>query len=103
MLEQLPASELFALDEQVKAVTKLPGWERICAYIGAGRENVLRSLTIGPTRDHAEQSRVIGYIAGLEEAPNVVQAIAEAASRKRAQLESAAVADQTARQEERTP
>jgi len=96
--KELPADELFALEEQVADLVKLPGWARIVELIGEGHAAVLKSLTQGPTKPHADQSRQLGYLAGLEEAPNVVQAIADAASRKREKLQKAAVADQTARQ-----
>lgn len=95
----MPDRELFALEEQVAGLTRQPGWERVVAFIAAGHDAVLKSLTQGSVDSHPRVSRAIGYLAGLEEAPNVVQAIAEAASQRRESLEKAAVADQTARQE----
>ena len=99
VLDQLSDRELFDLADAVDAVKTLPGWEQIVSYIGAGHKAVLRSLTQGATREHADYARQVGYLAGLEEAPNVVEAIASAASRRREKLEKAAVADQQARQE----
>lgn len=102
-LERLSDRDLFALEEQVKAVVDLPGWERIVAWISAGHVAVLRSLTQGSTKSHADYARQVGYIAGLEEAPNVVEAIAKSALQRRTRLESAAVADQLQRQGGTTP
>ena len=99
VLRGLSDRELFDLRDQVADLTALPGWERIVAYIAAGHGAVLRSLTQGSTKSHADQSRALGYLAGLEEAPNVVQAIAQAASQRESKLQQAAVADQQARQE----
>lgn len=98
--KELSAEELFALEEQVADLVKLPGWTRVTELIGEGHAAVLKSLTQGGTKPYADQSRAIGYLAGLEEAPNVVQAVADAASRRREKLQKVAVADQTARQEE---
>lgn len=100
-LDQLPADELFALEEQVADLTKMPGWERVVALIGEGRDAVVSGLTRTATKSHEDYARAIGYLSGLEEAPNVVQAIADAASKKRERLEKSAVADQQIRQEER--
>lgn len=99
VLSKMPAEELFALEEQVADLTRHAGWERVVAFITAGHNEVLKSLTQGSVDSHPRVSRAVGYLAGLEEAPNVVQAIAEAALQRRTKLEKAAVADQTARQE----
>lgn len=99
VLKGLPDRDLLDLRDQVVEVQKQPGWERIVAFITAGHDAVLQSLTQGATLDHATQSRQLGYIAGLAEAPTVVQAIVEAASQTEARLEKkAAVADQQAQE-----
>ena len=100
VLSKLPAEELFALEEQVVDLTSRPGWQRITSLIEDGHDNVLKSLTQGNVDSHPRVSRALGYLAGLEEAPNVVQAIVEIASQRRSKLEKAAVADQQARQED---
>lgn len=98
-LDRLSDRELFDLEEQIADLTGLPGWERVVAWITSGRETVLQSLTQGSTLAHADYARQCGYLAGLEEAPNVVEAIRDAASRRRAKRESeAAVADQRAQE-----
>ncbi len=94
VLDGLPAPELFALRDQVADLTKQPGWERVINLIDGGHDRVLKSLTQSATRSHEDYARAIGYLSGLEEAPNVVQAIADAASRRELKLEKeAAVAD----------
>ena len=98
-LEKLSDRELFDLEDEISALTNLPGWQRVVGWIGAGHDAVLRSLTQGVTLSHEDYARQVGYLGGLEEAPNVVKAISEAASQRRRKLEKkAAVADQ-ARQE----
>jgi len=90
--------ELFDLRDAVVALTQTSGWREVVALIMAGRESILGSLTQGATRDHATYARQLGYIAGLEEAPNVVQAIVDSAAKREERLRNAAVADQAARQ-----
>lgn len=101
--EKLPAADLFLLEEQVNELVAMPGWERIVSWIGSGHAAVLKSLTQGATKPHADQSRIIGYLAGLEEAPNVVKAISKVASRKRQELEERAAVADRARTEGHTP
>lgn len=97
--DRMSDRDLFDLDDQIKEVVALPGWERIVAWIGAGHDAVLTSLTQGATRSHADYARQIGYLGGLEEAPNVVKAIRDAASQRRAKRESEAAVADSARQE----
>lgn len=98
VLDQLPDRELFDLRDAVVAVAQTPGWKEIVAYVMAGHGAVLKSLTQGPTREHADYARQVGYLAGLEEAPNVVKAIVDSAAKREERLKKAAVADQQARQ-----
>lgn len=93
MLKRVPDRDLFLLRDQVEEVTKLPGWERIIAFITSGHGAVLRSLTTGATRSHEDYARQIGYLGGLEEAPLVVKAIKEAATEREKRNEAAAIAD----------
>lgn len=94
LLKNVPDRELFRLRDEITEITKLPGWERIVAYVASAHKAVLRSLTTGRTREHADMARQIGYLAGLEEAPQVVQAIKEAAAERERRNESALIADQ---------
>jgi hypothetical protein len=97
-LEDAGDRDLFDLRDAVVALTQTDAWREIVALIMAGRDSALKSLTQGPTREHAAYARQIGYIAGLEEAPNVVQAIVDSAAQREERLRKAAVADQQARQ-----
>lgn len=100
-LEKMPTDQLFRLEEQVADLIKSPAWESVVELLTAGYKDVLTSLTTGPTREHADQSRALGYLAGLEEAPNVIQVILSVAEKQRTKLEASAVADQ--RRREATP
>lgn len=102
-LDRLPDRDLFELDDQIADLVEMPGWERVVSWVDGGHRAVLRSLTQGATKSHADYARQVGYLAGLEEAPNVVKAIADAASKRREKLEAAAVADQLQRQGGSTP
>lgn len=98
-LSRLDADELFELRDQVADVTARPGWQRILDLIDEGYMAVFRDLTQRGTRDHETYAHQTGYVAGLEEAVNVVQAITDAASTREQRLKRGAVADQRTRQE----
>jgi hypothetical protein len=98
MLKKVPDRDLFLLRDQIDEVTQLPGWERIVAFIASGHGGVLRSLTVGPTRSHADYARQIGYLSGLEEAPQVAEAIKEAATERERHNQALIIADERRRE-----
>ncbi len=97
-LDKMSDRELFDLRDAVVGISQTDGWTGITALIMAARDQVLKSLTQNTPREHPDVTRQIGYIAGLEEAPNVVQAIVDSAALREERLQKAAVADQMARQ-----
>jgi hypothetical protein len=97
-LSKLDTAELCQLEEEVRALKELSGWERVCDLLQRSYMAVFQSLTRGSTRDHADYARQTGYCAGLEEAPELVDAILEIAANRREKEQRAAVADREARQ-----
>lgn len=68
--------------------------------LAEGRESLLVTLVNGPTRDQADYARQMGYVAGLEELGNAVEAIRKAAASRRKKLEAHAEAERTSEPEE---
>lgn len=100
VLKKMPADELFRLEENVAALKQNPAWAEIVGLMASGREAILASLTTAATtKPYGDQCRALGHIAGLEEAPNIVQAILDAAQDRREKLEKAAAEQQRQQQE----
>jgi hypothetical protein len=99
-LQEATSPELFALAEQVENLQAQPGFAAVMDFVAKGRANVLESLINGPTRSQADYARQMGYVAGMGELPNAVEAIRKAAEQRRAKLEARGEAERTAAAEE---
>lgn len=100
VLRKKTAEELFALEDNVHALMQNPAWAEMVGLIEQGKAAILTSLTSSATTPaYGDQCRALGHIAGLEEAPNIAQAILEAADQRRKDLEKAAAIQNEERQE----
>lgn len=96
----LSAAELFELEDQLTELSESKGWDALMRMLGEGRENVLATMTSGEIKTHEAYVHRSAYVQGIEEAPNAVQAILDAAARQREQLEREAEAAGRGREEE---
>ncbi|MGE5152007.1 MAG: hypothetical protein ACM3II_17970 [Rhodospirillaceae bacterium] len=100
VLEKRDSSEIFALADQVENLTTEPAFVAVMGLVSEGRDAILDLLIKGPTREQADYARQIGYIAGLEELENAVEAVREVAATRRHKLQAQAEAERTSAEEE---
>lgn len=93
VLEQYDSTTLFEMADQIDELIQHPGWAVVDELVARGRDDVLKDLVHGPTKDQAAYARQTGYLSGLEEFVNVTEAVRKTAAMRRAKLERQAEAE----------
>jgi|SRR6185312_872021 len=98
-LERQDSTTIFEMAEQVDELLQHPGWAVVDELVATGRDDVLKDLVHGPTKDQAAYARQAGYLSGLEEFVNAAAAVKLSAATRREKLEREAEAERRGREE----